>query len=77
MDASTPHLTLNGAEVTVLSIAPKLTIKQATAYLGLSPKFLYELRRGHNGPPYYQFRRKVLYPLKDLEEWRDRHRVPA
>jgi len=68
---------VQGAEIALVRIAPKLTIKQAVAFLGLSAKFLYDLRRKAEGPPYYQFRRKVLYPLADLERWRDKHRFEA
>jgi len=71
------EVTVVGREVTKVIIPPKLTIKQATAYLGLSPKFLFELRKAEEGPPYYQFRRKILYPLDELVAWREEHRREA
>jgi excisionase family DNA binding protein len=56
-----------------LSITPlpsrKLSVKEAAAYLGLSVSTLNKMRLNGTGPPYLKLGRRVLYDLRDLEEW--------
>jgi excisionase family DNA binding protein len=52
----------------------KLSVQEAARFLGLSVSTLNKLRLSGNGPPYMKFGRRVLYDLRDLEEWACEHR---
>ena len=47
----------------------KLNVKEAAAYLGLSTSTLNKMRLTGTGPPYMKLGRRVLYDLRDLEQW--------
>jgi excisionase family DNA binding protein len=46
----------------------KLNVREAAAYLGLSPSTLNKLRLA-SGPRYLKLGRRVLYDLRELEAW--------
>jgi predicted DNA-binding transcriptional regulator AlpA len=52
----------------------KLNVREAAQFLGLSVSTLNKLRLSGNGPQYMKFGRRVLYDLRDLEEWACDHR---
>lgn len=47
----------------------KLNVQEAARFLGLSESILNKLRGSGGGPPYMKFGRRVLYDLRDLEQW--------
>ena len=47
----------------------KLSVQEAAHFLGLSVSTLNKLRLSGNGPPYMKLTRRVLYDMRDLEEW--------
>jgi predicted DNA-binding transcriptional regulator AlpA len=47
----------------------KLNVKEAAAYLGLSVSTLNKMRLTGTGPPYMKLGRRVVYDLRDLEDW--------
>jgi predicted DNA-binding transcriptional regulator AlpA len=47
----------------------KLSVQEAAHFLGLSVSTLNKLRLTGAGPPYMKLGRRVLYDLRDLEEW--------
>jgi len=51
-----------------------ITTREAANILRTSPGQIANLRLRGEGPPYLKFSRRVLYDMKDLEQWLDRHR---
>ena len=47
----------------------KLNVQEAARHLGLWESTLNKLRLSGNGPGYMKLGRRVLYDLRDLEEW--------
>lgn len=56
------------------SFAPKVTVRKAASFLGLSKSTLDKLRLTGGGPTYIRLGRRVVYDLGDLEAWADRGR---
>ena len=52
-----------------------LSAAKVAELLDTSPGVLANLRQHGEGPPYIKFRRRVLYDIRDLEEWIARHKV--
>lgn len=48
---------------------PKLCVERAADFLGLSVSTLNKMRLNGNGPRYLKLGRRVLYDIRDLEEW--------
>jgi len=48
---------------------PLLTTRNASAFLGLSRRWLAKLRLTGDGPPFIKLGRQVRYRLGDLEAW--------
>lgn len=46
-----------------------LSTKEAAEYLGLSPTTLIELRMNGRGPRYSKSLRRVIYDVRDIDEW--------
>lgn len=58
---------------------PRLKEPEASRYTGMSRPWL-RLKRMNGqegGPPYIKVGRSVLYDVRDLDAWLDRHRVGA
>ncbi len=53
----------------------KLDNKQAAKYLGLAPQTLANFRFQGKGPAYCKLGRRVLYQLKDLNEYVEGNRI--
>lgn len=51
-----------------------LTAKEVAAILRTTPGQLANLRMRGEGVPFLKFSRRVLYDIKDLEQWLDRHK---
>jgi predicted DNA-binding transcriptional regulator AlpA len=47
----------------------KRNVQEAARFLGLSVSTLNKLRLSGNGPRYMKLGRRVLYDLRDLEQW--------
>jgi hypothetical protein len=52
-----------------------LTAKEVAEILRTSVGQLANMRLRGEGPPYFKLSRRVLYDVKDLEEWLDLHRT--
>ena len=50
-------------------IRPKLGVREAANYLGVSASMLNKLRVTGGGPVYYKLNRRCVYDLRDLDEW--------
>lgn len=48
--------------------------KEAAEYLGLRPNTLSNWRITRKGPPYYRVGGRIIYRLKELEFWLQRHK---
>ena len=53
---------------------PVINNSDAARHLGLSESTLNKLRLTGGGPTYIKLGRRVLYDMKDLEDWICRHR---
>ena len=51
-----------------------LTTKEMAEILRTSSGQIANLRMRGEGPPYLKFSRRVLYDVRDLEEWLDGHK---
>lgn len=51
-----------------------LNVQEAARFLGLSASTLNKLRLTGGGPRFMKLGRRVLYDLRDLEEWACEHR---
>jgi len=58
----------------IASIAP-LKTADAAILAGVSPKTLENLRYLGGGPKYLKLGRRVVYDPRDIEAWKDQHRV--
>ena len=47
----------------------KLCVQEAAHFLGLSVSTLNKMRLNGTGPRYLKLGRRVLYDMRDLEEW--------
>ena len=67
------HLDYTGlckTETDLVHYPELLSPKQVADFLGVSESWLSKARSGHwPGPPYRQFRRKVLYEAPDVEKF--------
>ncbi len=52
----------------------KLPTPEAASYLGLGKSTLDKLRLTGGGPVYSQFRRRVIYDVRDLDAWFAAHK---
>jgi len=52
-----------------------LTAQEVAEILRTTPGHLANQRMRGEGPPYLKFSRRVLYDVKELEQWLERHRV--
>jgi hypothetical protein len=52
-----------------------LTTKEVAIMLRTSPGQLANLRMRGEGVPFLKFDRRVLYDIKDLEQWLDSHKI--
>ena len=52
----------------------KLSVKEAAAFLGLSVSTMNKMRLSGTGPRYLKLGRRVLYDIRDLEDWAARQR---
>ncbi|HZV09440.1 MAG TPA: helix-turn-helix domain-containing protein [Novosphingobium sp.] len=48
---------------------PFLGTRQASFYLGVSARYLQQLRKSGKGPAFRQHSRLVLYHIDDLDAW--------
>lgn len=51
-----------------------LTVEGASAYLGVSPSWLYALRHQGRGPTSWRDGHRLVYPRSGLDLYRDRRR---
>ena len=51
-----------------------LTTREVAEILRTSSRQIANMRMRGEGPPYLKFSRRVLYDIKDLEQWLDRHK---
>ena len=51
-----------------------LTTREVAEILRTSSGQIANMRMRGEGPPYPKFSRRVLYDIKDLEQWLDRHK---
>jgi hypothetical protein len=51
--------------------SPFLCTEQAAFYLGLSPRFMQDMRRRGTGPRFRRHSRYVRYHIDDLDAWSD------
>lgn len=58
----------------IASLAP-LTTPAAAILAGVSAKTLENLRYLGGGPKYLKIGRKVVYDPRDIEAWKDSHRI--
>ncbi|MCP3929208.1 MAG: helix-turn-helix domain-containing protein [Bacteroidetes bacterium] len=49
--------------------------KEAAKFLGIAEQTLYNWRSKRRGPSYVLLGRKIIYLLKDLEDFLDSHRI--
>jgi predicted DNA-binding transcriptional regulator AlpA len=49
--------------------------REAAPYLGMTPSWLRKGRRDGTGPPYIRIGRTVRYIIRDLDSYREQHRV--
>jgi predicted DNA-binding transcriptional regulator AlpA len=49
--------------------------REAAPYLGMTTSWLRKGRRDGTGPPYIRIGRTVRYIIRDLDSYRERHRV--
>jgi|WetSurSiteA1Bulk_404760.scaffolds.fasta_scaffold180416_1 hypothetical protein len=54
-----------------------LTTREVAKILRTSPAQIANMRMRGEGPNFLKFRRRVLYEIKDLEMWLDRHKMKA
>ena len=53
-----------------------LTLKEAAAYIGTTPNYLYKLTGQQHRIPYYSpTGRKTLFKRSELDEWIERSRI--
>ena len=52
-----------------------LTVKEAAAYIGTTPNYLYKLTSGHKIPYYSPTGRKCLFKREELDSWIEKSRV--
>jgi predicted DNA-binding transcriptional regulator AlpA len=52
----------------------KLSVREAARFLGLSASTLNKLRLSGYGCPYLKLGRRVVYDLRDLEDWAARQK---
>ena len=52
-----------------------LTKAEAASYLGISLRWLEELRRGSNPPPAFKLGQKLLFRVSELDGWIEQYRV--
>jgi len=48
---------------------PRLDTKAAAAYVGVSHRYLEQLRTAGGGPRFIKLARKILYDTSDLDRW--------
>lgn len=53
------------------TVTPFLSNSEAAVFLKLSPRTLEKMRVIGGGPRFRKFGRRVLYKLRDLEQWAD------
>jgi predicted DNA-binding transcriptional regulator AlpA len=53
---------------------PRLTVKEAAAYIPLAEGTLNKFRSVGGGPRYVKLGRKILYDTADLDRWIDSHK---
>ena len=54
---------------------PYLSTVEAADLLNTTAGVLANWRHHGEGPPYIKLRRKILYAVKDIQEWLDYHKV--
>lgn len=52
-----------------------LTKTEAARYLGISVRWLEELRRGNNPPPSFKLGQRLLFRRSELDAWVEQYRV--
>jgi excisionase family DNA binding protein len=52
-----------------------LTKAEAASYLGISLRWLEQLRRGSNPPPAFKLGQKLLFRVSELDDWIEQYRV--
>lgn len=52
-----------------------LTRAEAASYLGISLRWLEQLRRGSNPPPAFKLGQKLLFRVSELDGWIEQYRV--
>jgi DNA-binding transcriptional regulator YiaG len=55
----------------------RLTEKEASAYLGIKSQTLQNWRQADKAPPFYRIGGKIIYDLRELQEWMQERRQPA
>jgi predicted DNA-binding transcriptional regulator AlpA len=63
------HINKNESVAEGLTPLPKLSVRDAAAYLGLSKSFLDKRRLDGGGPIFLKMGRRVAYDTADLELW--------
>jgi excisionase family DNA binding protein len=52
-----------------------LTKAETASYLGISLRWLEQLRRGSNPPPAFKLGQKLLFRVSELDDWIEQYRV--
>jgi excisionase family DNA binding protein len=52
-----------------------LTKAEAAEYLGISARWLEELRRGSNPPPAFKIGQRLLFRRSELDAWVEQYRI--
>lgn len=52
-----------------LQISPRMAVEAAAAYVGLSASTLNKLRVFGGGPAFLKLGRRVVYDVRDLDQW--------
>jgi hypothetical protein len=68
---------IDPSKPTAAGLTPKLNVRQAARYLGLSKSYLDKLRLTGGGPPFLRLGRRILYDHGDLENWAAKHRCTS
>jgi molybdenum cofactor biosynthesis enzyme MoaA len=56
-------------EASGYAASPKLTVREAAAYLRVSKSLLDKLRLTGGGPVFIRLQRRIVYDIRDLEAW--------
>jgi predicted DNA-binding transcriptional regulator AlpA len=59
------------------AIPKRLSEKDAAEFLGIKVQTLQNWRQARTAPPYYKVGGKIIYDLREVEQWMEARRVPT